>query len=310
MQESWEAARRESPEKFGSVEAKGGRPVCGGGGRFGQGSPWDEAPLLSRLSFFFVRPLLRTWRTEAPTAASLPRVPSRDDPQVVALRVSRAWRLEVARSRKRSEDRRYVEATFGAGSAECARLPAPRAPSLVRALLRCFLPELGDLGAWMALEYGCLFAQAALVGPLVEWLDESQRPTWEGWALGAALAAVSLLQAASRDRAAKGRELSFSFARPSFVRSFAAGTAPGSSTQVAHHAAFYVGMRGGWNARVAMIRVVHEALLEVSSAEVRRLGTGYVFSLVNSDVMRFDAASRPARSLKGGTSKDPGPPPR
>ena len=59
-----------------------------------------------------------------------------------------------------------------------------------------------------------------------------------------------------------------------------------------------------------MVRVLHAKLLRTSSAEVRRLGTGYVFSLVNSDVMRFDAASRPARSVKGGTSKDPGPPPR
>ena len=63
-------------------------------------------------------------------------------------------------------------------------------------------------------------AQAALVGPLVEWLARTHRPTYEGVVLGAALALTSLLQG------------------------------------VSHHAAFYVGMRGGWNARMGVVRRV------------------------------------------------------
>ncbi|KAH8055370.1 ATPase [Aureococcus anophagefferens] len=92
--------------------------------------------------------------------------------------------------------------------------------SLLRALGACFAPELADLGWWMALEYGCLFAQAALGAA-----RESDVPDVKGSDLG------------------------------------------------------------------HVIRVLHDKLLKASSAEVRRLGAGYVVSLVASDVMRFDAVS-------------------
>ena len=63
---------------------------------------------------------------------------------VIAARLDKAWEEEVARR--------------GDGA------------SFLRAILACFRTELLLLGAWMALEYACIFAQACLVGPLVRWI--------------------------------------------------------------------------------------------------------------------------------------------
>ena len=149
METKWEKARADSPELFKrslSLEEAAQRTA----------SPWDEASGLARLSFWFVRPLLCAWSRREPSADDLPSVPCRDEPAVVAKRVARAWRREVARARKRREDRARAA---HAGADE--NRPEEDA-SLLRALGACFAPELADLGWWMALEYGCLFAQAAL----------------------------------------------------------------------------------------------------------------------------------------------------
>ena len=103
--------------------------------------------------------------------------------------------------------------------------------------------------------YACIFAQACLVGPLVRWIGRTHRPLWEGLVIGGALVGCSLLQA------------------------------------LGHHTAFYIGMRGGWNARCGCITLLHAKLLRTSTAEVRRLGTGYVFSLASTDALRFDGVT-------------------
>ncbi|KAH8063966.1 ATPase [Aureococcus anophagefferens] len=193
METKWEKARADSPELFKrslSLEEAAQRTA----------SPWDEASGLARLSFWFVRPLLCAWSRREPSADDLPSVPCRDEPAVVAKRVARAWRREAHAGA--DENRPEEDA------------------SLLRALGACFAPELADLGWWMALEYGCLFAQAALGAA-----RESDVPDVKGSDLG------------------------------------------------------------------HVIRVLHDKLLKASSAEVRRLGAGYVVSLVASDVMRFDAVS-------------------
>ena len=166
METKWEKARADSPELFKrslSLEEAAQRTA----------SPWDEASGLARLSFWFVRPLLCEWSRREPSADDLPSVPCRDEPAVVAKRVARAWRREVARARKRREDR------LGAAHAGADENRPEEDASLLRALGACFAPELADLGWWMALEYGCLFAQAALGAA-----RESDVPNFKGSDLG------------------------------------------------------------------------------------------------------------------------------
>jgi len=212
---STELSRQASASAFHALEAP---------------SPWDTAGPLSRLSFAFVRPLLRR-RGEDLAAARLLAIARRDRVARVAARLDGAWAREVARAKARR-----------------------RPPRLGRAILACFADEIAALGAWMGVEYAAIIAQAALIGPLIDWIA-SDRPLAEGAAVGAALVACSLGQA------------------------------------LAHHAAFYVGMRLGWNARLGMTKVLHAKLLATATAEVRRLGSGFVFNLVATDVQRFDAVS-------------------
>ena len=213
MHKSWEAAKKASPEKLVSQTARFEEAVDAV-----PPSPWDEAGTWSRLSFSFVRPLLRASKERELDAASLPSVPARDRVPEIAKRIELAWSREVARASRATEARRAAAAAAaetGAKDEEAGssaeEVTSSVSPSFRRALGTCFLPEILAQGAGMFVEYACVVAQAALVGPLVDWFAASSRPSWEGLCLGLGLVLCSAAQA------------------------------------VAHHWAFYVGMRMGSN---------------------------------------------------------------
>lgn len=121
--------------------------------------------------------------------------------------------------------------------------------SLSIALVRCFCPELCMSAAWTTIEYAAIVLQASVLGPFASWVSSGGRLSV---GIGYAVLLVFL-----------------------------------SATQgVAHHCAFYVSMRGSWNARNGMVDVLHDKLLRVSRA--RLSSSGNVYSLVANDSQRFE----------------------
>lgn len=191
-------------------------------------APWDEAGLLSRLTFSFVLPFIRLGSRVTLATEHLPPIPRRDDVRHISGRIERAW----ARERDLRGDERA---------------------SLTRALLWCFAPELKVSAAWTACEYATILAQASILGPFVGWIAGGGRQFWVGVGLAGSLIALSALQG------------------------------------VAHHAAFYVSMRGAWNARYGVVDALHNKLLRVSNSQISKIYTaGQIYSLVANDAQRFD----------------------
>ncbi|KAJ8613372.1 hypothetical protein CTAYLR_002291 [Chrysophaeum taylorii] len=188
-------------------------------------SPFDDASIWSRFTFWYAVPLFRIGAQRPLVEADLPVIAGRDEIATIAHRIEASW-----------------TARRGSG---------PRA--LARALFFTFKAE----GLWsaffFAIDFGALIAQAAMLRPLVNWLETDEARVAKGIMWGALLVLTGLFNA------------------------------------LYHHYAFFMLMRCGWNLRAGMTRVLHDKLLRVRHADVAaKFSSGKLYSLVAVDAQRFD----------------------
>lgn len=134
-------------------------------------APFDSSGIVGKLTFDYVRPLLRKGSAKPLQEADLEPIANRDNVAANIRKVTLAWDIECRR----------------AAAASCQ-------PWLLRALASAFKADLivGSILSWV--EDGSILAQVLLIRPLLSFIV-SDRPALEGYQLATALGALSLFQA-------------------------------------------------------------------------------------------------------------------
>ena len=121
--------------------------------------------------------------------------------------------------------------------------------SLIAALVAAFARELREAFGCATLDVGLLVGQALILRPLIEALADAARVEAATWA--AIFIGLNVF-------------------RCIFI-----------------HRMFYVNMRTGWNLKMGLTSLIHDALLETRAASIE--SRGLVYGLVTSDALRFEA---------------------
>ncbi|KAH8056426.1 ATPase [Aureococcus anophagefferens] len=121
--------------------------------------------------------------------------------------------------------------------------------SLIAALVAAFARELREAFGCATLDVGLLVGQALILRPLIEALADAARVEAATWA--AIFVGLNVFRCV-------------------FI-----------------HRMFYVNMRTGWNLKMGLTSLIHDALLETRAASIE--SRGLVYGLVTSDALRFEA---------------------
>ena len=121
-----------------------------------------------------------------------------------------------------------------------------------KVLYGAFFSELIMAGIWAVGESTTMIAQPVIMAYIITWIKSDTNDYTEGIVFSSALAFTAFAQA------------------------------------VIHHQLYYHTMRTGWCIRMGSISMLHSKLLKTSYESRRKTESGKIFSLISTDVLRYD----------------------